>query len=319
MCVLVHLGMKWKSKDSKHDPITEARDFMLWVVVLLQTLTQVASAGKDLPEQVRKATDYLGVFQIEFISVHPACFSLVKPFGVEAMIFITALVLAVSVFVLHFGKFAKRKRRGTFTETKRTDRKARHSGRRHLLRQFCFKSLAVIYAPTMNFAFKLVLCQSVETSVLDMETETYVPLTRRVLKTHPHFECNNGPNGPRLAFSSTGASFPVYGLALATLLFVGVVYPVCTFVTLMRMRRRRGVTILSGDQRSMRVWEELVEREWKQDHWCVRVVERAAAAAAAAAAASAAAAATAAAAVDCARPALPRLAHRAPSARVTDC
>lgn len=178
------------------------------------------------------------------------------------------MTLAVTVFALHIGKLKKRKQRGSFTKTMRTDKQDQDSHRRHQMRQFCFKSLAVIYAPTMNFAFKLVMCKTVDAhGAYDEATDSFKLIRKRVIQAHPHFECNNGPRGPRLEFSTTGASFPVYGLALGTLLFVGVVYPIATFVTLLRLHMRRHVTILSGDERSLRVWEELVEREWLPTRW----------------------------------------------------
>ena len=43
----------------------KALDFTVWAVILLQTMTQVATAGSDLPAVVKSITDLLKIVQID--------------------------------------------------------------------------------------------------------------------------------------------------------------------------------------------------------------------------------------------------------------
>ena len=260
---LVHLGQKWKSQGSKHDPLMEAGDFVVWVVLLLQTLMQVSSAGTDLPPAVKSVNEFLSVVLIDFATLHPACSSLIPAFGIETFTFLSALLLLSVVSVLRFGKslaLHKRRRRATFTDKKEIN--PFWSRLRHITRSSCFKMLAVMYAPTMNFAFNSILCQDVEEfQQASSARRDGVLLNRRMLKAHPYYECSTGPKGPHCF------GLPVYGLALATLVLVGIAYPLSTFLTLLRMQKDREDVVLSGDERALRMWEEMVEYEWQHEYW----------------------------------------------------
>ena len=145
----------------------KAKEFAIWAVILLQTLTQVATAGSDLPAAVRSMTNMLKIVQIDFSYVHPDCSSAVPRFGVEAATFVyvlSTLGVLVVLFAKKMWKFLKQTmnmgtRAPRRSSVVRAQRSQGLSKLRHNVRSFCFTSLALLYAPAMNFAFRTVLCQ----------------------------------------------------------------------------------------------------------------------------------------------------------------
>ena len=120
---------------------------------------------------------------------------------------------------------------------------------RHRVRNVCFISLAVLYAPTMNFAFRSVLCEdTLAKSTFNATTVEWSSQRRSMLRAHPYYECGAGAGGARCF------GLPVYTLAMLTLVCVGVLYPLSTFAVLLKLhrktaaKRRRRETVTEYDR-----------------------------------------------------------------------
>ena len=116
--------------------------------------------------------------QIDLVYVHPACSSAVPRFGVETGTFVYVLCTCALLVVLfakkvwHLARTAVASRCGSggamaaprmsSMERREMLKSGSLSRWRHSARSFCFTSLAVLYAPAMNFAFRTLLCSVVE-------------------------------------------------------------------------------------------------------------------------------------------------------------
>lgn len=210
---LVLLLMKYANNstaDTGHDQMRAAGDFCIWMVMMLQTLTQVASASDDLPKSVKSITDFIMFIQIEMPDVPPECIESYPPFTVEALTFFASLALLCVLLAFFSKKVAKRKKRSSFTTEARST--SALGNVRHRIRNMCAVALAVMYAPTLNFAFRQIMCTDVvtqgEPGGVMMERST---VTRSVLTAHPYYSCGAGTGG------ALWMGMPMYSLAIVVL------------------------------------------------------------------------------------------------------
>jgi len=245
-----------------------AKDFVIWMVMMLQTLTQVSSAGTDLPPSVKAVTDFLKILQIEMPSVPRECIEGFPPFTIEAATFLVSLVLLALLASFFWKKLAKGKKRASFDNSHHPHHAAGQLHEwRHQFRNMCFVSLSVLYAPTMNFAWRAVLCADVTVQgAQDAATLAYAVEVRSVVKAYPSYACGTGAGGAHWG------GLPVYALAMVVLALFGVAYPLLSFCALAFLTRKRAKARAQhnfdhGAERVERLIDELAELEYDRSFW----------------------------------------------------